>query len=98
MNKPSSQSTGPKKTLTLFGFFAITASMVMTVYEPLHHLVSSLYFSYYLVDFYGSFLLLSAPLKWRRSMAGRTVVFLPGSEIHLVNDGVLPQSFFNGSK
>lgn len=33
MNKPSSQSTGPKKTLTLFGFFAITASMVMTVYE-----------------------------------------------------------------
>lgn len=33
MNKSTSQGVGPTKTLTLFGFFAITASMVMTVYE-----------------------------------------------------------------
>ncbi len=33
MKDSNSSSTGSKKALTLFGFFAMTASMVMTVYE-----------------------------------------------------------------
>lgn len=43
------------KSLTLFGFFAITASMVMTVYEYPTFATSGfhLVFSYFLVDFYG---------------------------------------------
>ncbi|SPY72533.1 Extreme acid sensitivity protein [Providencia alcalifaciens] len=79
------------KQLTLLGFFAITASMVMAVYEYPTFATSgfSLVFFLLLGDYCGLFLLPSALPKWQLLKAGRKAVFSRGYPTHWESVGDL---------
>lgn len=62
-----SKSSANAKTLTLFGFFAMTASMVMTVYEYPTFATSGFHLVFFLIvgGLYGSYQLHYVQQKWQ---------------------------------
>lgn len=88
-----------KRNLTLFGFFSLTASMVLTVYEYPTFATSKLHLIF-LEVYSGSFQSPYVPLKWLPLMAGTIMVVVSsaGFLILLEEDGDLLLSSFSGFK
>ena len=87
-----------KRNLTLFGFFSLTASMVLTVYE--YPTFATSYSSLFLKVYSGSFQLPYVLLKWLPLTVGTitAVASLAGFLILLEKDGDLQLFSSNGFK
>lgn len=88
-----------KRNLTLFGFFSLTASMVLTVYEYPTFATSKLHLIFFLI-LGGLFQSPYVPLKWLPLMVGTITVVesSAGFLIPLEDGGDLLLSSFSGSK